>query len=123
MNLQLLASEYAKDPDFNKLVPMPRGRIERFEIKVALLTMGGKALYEQVVAAIPAFATDPDFSEIDVLHPFSATVFDGLVQANILTQEQRAVIASLGYEQAPRWKALGFYRELDIGDFIKAGVL
>lgn len=113
MNLHDLKTALAEDADLAKLVSVPRGKIPRFEIKLALMQMGK---LEAVTTAIPQFATDADFAEIDVLSPLTLAVFAQLKSAAILTDEQVETLTDLGSKQVPRWAALGFPEMPHAGD-------
>jgi hypothetical protein len=117
MDYTLLKSEAAIDADCAKLVPAPAGLIPRRSIKIALLGLGKLAA---VSAAIPAYVSDPDFDQIDVLDPLTQSVFGELVTGGVITADDLAAINALGTVQIPRWQALGFEREPDFADIARA---
>jgi hypothetical protein len=117
MDYTLLKSEAVIDADFAKLVPAPAGLIPRRSIKIALLGLGKLAA---VSAAIPAYVSDPDFDQIDVLDPLTQAVFGQLVTGEVITADDLAAINALGTVQKPRWQALGFERAPDFADIARA---
>ena len=117
MDYTLLKSEAAIDADFTQLVPAPAGLIPRRSIKIALLGLGTLAA---VSAAIPAYVSDPDFDQIDVLDPLTQAVFGQLVTGGVITADDLAAINALGTKQIPRWQALGLSNEPHAGDIAHA---
>jgi hypothetical protein len=117
MNLHDLKTAHQADPDFEQLVTVPRGQVSRREIKIALLAMGK---LDAVIAAVPTFATDPDFASVEIQSPLTQAVFTSLKTAGVLTQENLDALNALGTEQVPRWKALGFPEAPHAGDITAA---
>ena len=116
MDYHKLKLEHAIDPDFQQLVPAPRGPIPRREVLIKLAEQGKFA----AVMALPdlrEFLTHPDFATFEIQHPVTQGMINGLVASNVLTNEEAAAINALGTEQVPRWKALGFEREPVETDF------